>query len=308
MALLEVTKVDIKYYGSSFELRDVNLTLSKGQSLVVYGMENSGKTTLLRSLCGLEEYCSGSILLEGIELKELSQKDMDVGFTFDRRVLESKATVEDTISYPMKLRGIESRAIERYLDMTASRLDLPLQLQIKSLSDLQVAKLILARLFAVDRRLYLIDDVWKDLPKDEQNLVIAYLKENIRGKSVIVATDDRALARDISSDNIVVLSDKQVLPVLSLEEISNRPLNMQSACFAGYELHLGQLIKVEDDYFASLYGGQYKVAKPIGDVYVGKKVCFAIKRSGEPSEKKEVGDGVVMSFYYDSSNERIISL
>ena len=70
MALLEVSKVDFQYYGSSFGLQDVNLSLNEGDRLIIYGRENSGKTTLLRMLCGLEEYCRGSILLDGADIKE----------------------------------------------------------------------------------------------------------------------------------------------------------------------------------------------------------------------------------------------
>ncbi|MDE6275326.1 MAG: ATP-binding cassette domain-containing protein [Clostridia bacterium] len=307
MALLEVTNVDARYYGSSFELKDVNLTLSKGQRLVICGRENSGKTTLLRVLCGLEEYCGGSILLEGKQLKNLSQKDMDVGFTFDRRVLDNKATAKDAISYPMKLRNAPTQDIESYLESTSSRCNIPMQSQIKDLSDMQVAMLILARLFAAQRRLYIVDDVWKDLSQVEKEAAFDYLTEQIRDKSVIVATDDIVFAKRISTERVVVLTDKQVLPMLSAEEIGKRPLNMQSAIFAGYELHIGELTKIEDCYFASLYGEQYEVAKPIGDIYVGKKVCFAIRRLGGPCKEDEVGDGMVMSFYYDLDNERIIT-
>lgn len=307
MALLEVIKAEARYYGSKFELKDVDFVLDKGQRLVVYGAENSGKTTLLRVLCGLEEYCGGSITLDGTPLKELTQKEMNVGFTFDARILDGKATVQDTISYPMKLRGVEQRLIDGYIEKTADKCNLPMQSPIKDLNDMQVAKLILARLFAIERKLYLIDDVWKDLPDKDKREVIAFLKGNIEGKSVIIATDDRTLAREIVQDKVIVLTEKQVLRALSSEEISERPLNMQSAHFAGYELHLGRLAKVEGNYFADLYGQLYGVARPIDDIYVDKKVCFAIRRSGALGETDEVGDGEVMSFYYDKDNERIIS-
>ncbi|MDE5756210.1 MAG: ATP-binding cassette domain-containing protein [Clostridia bacterium] len=308
MALLEVTKVDFEYYGSSFALQDVNLSLSQGERLVIYGRENSGKTTLLRLLCGLEEYDRGNILLDGVQLKELSQKQMDIGFSFDCRILDGKALAGDVISYPMKLREMPQESVDAYLEMVTSRCNIPMQTQIKDLSDMQIAVLILARLFAVDRRLYLIDDVWKDLPQEEKAVVTKYLNDNINGKNAIVATDDSDWARKISADKILVMTDKQVAPVLSAEEIERRPLNMQSAIFAGYELHIGKLVKIGEKYFAHLYGKDYPVSKPIGDVYVGKRVCFAIKRYGGPCDIQEVGNGEVMSFYYDVDAERIVTL
>ncbi|MDE6471931.1 MAG: ATP-binding cassette domain-containing protein [Clostridia bacterium] len=307
MALLEVKDVDFRYYGSSFELKGVNLSLNNVDKLVIYGRENAGKTTLLRVLCGLENYVRGSILLEGIELKELSHKDMDVGFSFDRRILDGKAIAGEIISMPMKLREVPPKDIDNYLEEMAKKCNLPMQAQVKDLSDMQVAMLILARLFSVDRRLYLVDDVWKDLPEEEKSIVEDFLIEIVKDKSVIVASDDEKLAKRVTTGKILVLTDREVAPMLSLDEISSRPINMQSAILAGYELHIGELIKESDNYFAIIGAEQYLVAKPICDIYVGKRVCFAIKRLGELSDKDEVGDGEVMSFYYDVDVERIIT-
>ncbi len=307
MALLEVKDFDIRYYGSSFELNGVNLSLNKGESLVIYGRENSGKTTLLRALCGLEDYAKGNALLDGIELNKLSQKDMDIGFSFDKSILDGKSLAGDIISLPMKLRGISQNRIDSYLRAMAERCNLPMQAQVKDLSDLQVTMLILARLFSVDRRLYLVDDVWKDLPEDEKRLVEDFLIENVKDRSVVVATDDRILAKRVSLDRILVLADREVAPTLSFEEIVAKPINMQSAILAGYELHIGELVKNDNNYFANICAEQFAVSQPISDIYIGKRVCFAIKRLGEVSDKDEVGDGEVMSFYYDIGVERIIS-
>ena len=307
MALLEVKDVDFRYYGSSFGLNGVNLSLNKGDRLVIYGRENSGKTTFMRVLCGLEDYSNGNALLDGIELNKLSQKDMDMGFSFDKSILDGKSLASDIISLPMKLRGISPNSIDSYIRAMAKRCNLPMQAQVKDLSDLQVAMLILARLFAVDRRLYLVDDVWKDLPEEEKRLVEDFLIENIKDRSVIVATDDRILAKRVSLDKILVLTDREVAPTLSFEEIVAKPINMQSAILVGYELHIGELVKKEDIYFANICAEQFAVSQPISDIYVGKRVCFAIKRLGGISDKDEVGDGEVMSFYYDIDVERIIS-
>ena len=308
MALLEVSKVDFQYYGSSFGLQDVNLTLNKGERLALYGCENAGKTTLLRVLCGLEEYYRGSILLDGVELKELSQKDMDIGFSFDRRILDGKDIASDVISYPMKLRNMPSDYVESYLKQVSEKCKIPLTSQIKDMSDAQVVMLILARLFAVDRRIYLIDDVWKDLPEDDKFEVYGVIAENLKGKSAIISTDDSDFAMKISTGSVLVLTERQVLPMLTVEEILKRPLNMQSAVFAGYELHIGQLVKTEEEYFADICGKLYPVSRPMGEIYVGKRVCFAVKRLGERCDTEDVGNGEVMNFYYDVDNERIISM
>ena len=139
MALIEVKDVDFRYFGSDFELNGVNFSLSKGDRLIIYGREGVGKTTLLRLLCGLEDYCHGSIYLDGIELNELSQKDMDIGYSFDKRILDAKSQVEDIISMPMKLRKVSQDTIDDHLQSVAKRCDLPMDAQVGALSELQIA-------------------------------------------------------------------------------------------------------------------------------------------------------------------------
>ena len=286
MVMLEVKDVDFKYYGSTFELNGVNLSLGDGERLVIYGRENSGKTTLLRVLCGLENYSKGNIILDGVELKKLSQKDMNIGYTFDKSILDSKSLTKDILSMPMKLREVSQSQIESYIAKVSERCNLPMQSQIKDLSNMQVAMLILARLFSVDRRLYLIDDVWKDLPEEEKTTLLEYLDENIKGKSVVIATDDKDFAKSTTEEKILVLTEKEVAPTLSAQEISANPINMQSAIFAGYELHVGKLVKTEDKYYADICGEHFLVSPPIGDIYVGKNVCFAIRRVGKTLKAK----------------------
>ena len=76
MTLLKVTNAYVSYYGSSFSITGVNLTLEEGEKVVIYGREGCGKTTLLRALAKLEEYTSGDVYVEGKSLKELCQKSL----------------------------------------------------------------------------------------------------------------------------------------------------------------------------------------------------------------------------------------
>ena len=149
MTLLKVTNAYVSYYGSSFSITGVNLTLEEGEKVVIYGREGCGKTTLLRALAKLEEYTSGDIYVEGKSLKELCQKELDFGYTFDSSVLSQKDVVADVMKYyPMRLRDVSQSEIDGYLDKVSGELSLPLDSKVSQLSQLQVALLIIARLFA----------------------------------------------------------------------------------------------------------------------------------------------------------------
>lgn len=305
MTLLKVTNAYISYYGSSFSITDVNLTLEEGEKVVIYGREGCGKTTLLRALAKLEEYTSGDIYVEGKSLKELCQKELDFGYTFDSSVLSQKDVVADVISYPMRLRDLSQSEIDGYLDKVSGELSLPLDSKVSQLSQLQVALLIIARLFCVKRRLYLVDDVWKDLPCDEKMQAADVLARYLEGKSAVIATDDIDVYKTLGIDNIVVLSSGSATMQTTYDRLAKRPTNMESAIFCGYELHIGLLARSGERYYADIEGSKYQVVKPISDVFVGKKVCFVIK--GEESQESAGKLSVVKDVYYDLQSERIIA-
>ncbi len=310
MAVLEARKVDIKYIGSEFEINDFNLTLNEGDCIPIYGRFDFGKTTLLRTLCKLEEY-SGSILLDGIELKEISQKDINIGYTFDADILKRKSTVGEVLSFPMSLRKLSQDRIDSYISNVSARCGFSADDTVESLSDLQKAMLILARLFSVERKIYLIDDVWEGLSNDEKTGVWEYLKDKLYGKTALIATKDIQFAKAITNRAIVILSHNQVLTAISAEDIQRLPLNMESAIFAGYGLHVGRLSKNKDGtYCACLYGKNYLVDAPINDIYVSKEVCFAVKSENTDGDAEIEGlseSDAVKQFYYDLKNERLIS-
>lgn len=306
MTLLKVTNADVSYYGSSFSLTDVNLTLEEGEKVVVYGREGCGKTTLLRTLAKLEEYTSGDIYVEGGSLKGLCQKELDFGYTFDSSVLSQKDVVADVISYPMRLRGVPQSKIDGYLGKVSGELSLPLDGKVSQLSQLQVAKLIIARLFCVKRRLYLVDEVWKDLPCDEKMQVIDILTRYLEGKSAVIATDDVDVFKALGIDSVIVLSSGSATRQTAYDRLAKRPTNMESAIFCGYELHIGRLERSGERYCADIEGIKYSVVKPISDVFVGKNVCFVIK--GEELQESAGKLSVVKDVYYDLQSERIIAI
>lgn len=306
MTLLKVTNADVNYYGSSFSLTDVNMTLEEGEKVVVYGRDGCGKTTLLRTLAKLEEYTSGDIYVEGKSLKKLCQKELDFGYTFDSSVLSQRDVVADVISYPMRLRDVSQSKIDGYLGKVSGELSLPLDGKVSQLSQLQVAKLIIARLFCVKRRLYLVDDVWKDLPCDEKMQVIDILTRYLEGKSAVIATDDVDVFKALGIDSVIVLSSGSATRQTTYDRLAKRPTNMESAIFCGYELHIGRLERSGERYCADIEGIKYSVVKPISDVFVGKNVCFVIK--GEELQESAGKLSVVKDVYYDLQSERIIAI
>lgn len=304
MTLLSVKNVDVGYYGSGFSIKNINLSLDKGESVIIYSRENFGKTTVLRTLAKLEDYQKGEIYVENKPLREYSQKDLDFGYTFDESVLPQKSSVADVISYPMRLRGLSDGEINAYLSKVETRYGLKCDSKIYQLTDEQKTLLIIARLFSVERRLYLIDDVWKDLEISQKLNIAGIIKENIAGKSAVIATGDKEIFDALGVNAVVVLSDGYATEQTNYQELMQMPPDMESAIFCDYELHVGKLEKKEGNYFALLENNYYEVSRPISDVFADKDVCFAIKRRKDEMENQEFA---VEKFFYDLKSERIIS-
>ncbi|MDE7079523.1 MAG: ATP-binding cassette domain-containing protein [Clostridia bacterium] len=294
--LLALDDVETAYIGSDFSISHISLAMDKGEVLTLYGREGSGKTLLLRCVAGLEEIKSGKILLDGNELGEIDFKDRDIGFTFDFSSLNKNQTVGQILEYPMRLRNYDDERIEDCINNVVNAFSLNKEENVNGMSDFDKVKLLLARLFCIPRRLYLVDDVWKDLQQEKQEEIADILQDVVLNKSVVIATQDVNFARKLGKRNIAVVANGECTSNRSLENAALRPENIESAIVCGYSIYMDVLGKNEQGYYANIDGKFYSVDKPLSDIYVGKKVCFAF----------EEGIGA-KGFYYDKDCEQIIS-
>ena len=106
MALIEYKHVD-KYYGDYHALRDINLEIEEGQVVVLLGPSGSGKSTLIRTMNALESIETGSLIVNGHELanasnKELVQLRKEVGMVFQHFNLYPHKTVLENVNLDIK--------------------------------------------------------------------------------------------------------------------------------------------------------------------------------------------------------------
>ncbi len=294
--LLALEGVEASYYGADFSITNINILLDKGETLVVYGREGSGKTLILRTVAGLEDIKSGNIYLDGSKLEEIPFKDRDLGFTFDFSSLGKKKTVKEILEYPMRLREYSQDKITDCVDVALKEFSLDENSLADELDVFSKVRLILARLFIISRRIYIVDDIWKDLPYEEQEQIIDLLQSVVVGKSVVIATQEIEFAKRLGKGGICVVAKDGISEKLSLEEISSLPANMESAILCGYSIYMDVLDKDDSGYFVVIDNVRYEVDAPLSEIYVGKKVCFAF----------EEGKGA-KGFYYDKDCERLIS-
>lgn len=113
-AILEIIKVG-KVYKSAGKslvvLKDISFTVNKGSSIAITGASGSGKTTLLGLCAGLDKASSGEVILNNINLNNLSEDDLaatrnqNIGFIFQNFQLMPTLTALENVMVPMELRG-----------------------------------------------------------------------------------------------------------------------------------------------------------------------------------------------------------
>ena len=108
-------------------LKDINLSIAKGEFITIMGPSGSGKSTLLYLLGGLDKPTSGKIIINGKDISELSDQEQsimrrrDVGFVFQFYNLVPNLTVEDNVMLPILLDG---KKISDYRDKLDEILDI----------------------------------------------------------------------------------------------------------------------------------------------------------------------------------------
>ncbi|MFG2894844.1 amino acid ABC transporter ATP-binding protein [Streptomyces sp. NPDC048248] len=212
-ALIELRGVN-KHFGKLHVLRDIDLTVGRGEVVVVIGPSGSGKSTLCRVINRLEPIESGSITLDGTELPEegraLAQLRAEVGMVFQSfNLFAHKTVLANVMLAPIKVRRknkdeAAGRARE-LLDRVglASQADkYPAQL-----SGGQQQRVAIARALAMDPQALLFDEPTSALDPEMINEVLEVMRQLARdGMTMVVVTHEMGFAR--SAANRVVFMDE----------------------------------------------------------------------------------------------------
>ncbi|MFF1712310.1 amino acid ABC transporter ATP-binding protein [Streptomyces sp. NPDC058268] len=210
--LIELRDVN-KYYGELHVLRDINLTVGKGEVVVVIGPSGSGKSTLCRTINRLETIQSGAIALDGQPLPEegkaLASLRADVGMVFQSFNLFAHKTVLQNVSLaPVKVRGKKKDDATRRSRELLERVGLATQADKypAQLSGGQQQRVAIARALAMEPKVMLFDEPTSALDPEMINEVLEVMQGLARdGMTMVVVTHEMGFAR--SAANRVVFMD-----------------------------------------------------------------------------------------------------
>ncbi|MGQ0625717.1 MAG: amino acid ABC transporter ATP-binding protein [Sporichthyaceae bacterium] len=211
--LVEMLQVN-KHFGTLHVLRDIDLTVARGEVVVVIGPSGSGKSTLCRAINRLEPIDSGTIRIDGVPLpeegKELARLRADVGMVFQSFNLFAHKSVLDNVTLgPIKVRGLDKAAAQARGRALLERVGVADQAQKMpaQLSGGQQQRVAIARALAMEPKVMLFDEPTSALDPEMISEVLDVMRELARdGMTMLVITHEMGFAK--ASANRVVFMDQ----------------------------------------------------------------------------------------------------
>ena len=209
-----IQMVDVnKWFGQFHVLKNINLTVNKGERIIICGPSGSGKSTLIRCLNRLEEHQKGQIIVEGTELtndlKHIEQIRREVGMVFQHfNLFPHLSVLENVVLAPIWVRKIPRREAEEIGMNYLERVKIPEQAKKYpgQLSGGQQQRVAIARSLSMDPKIMLFDEPTSALDPEMIKEVLDVMVELAQeGMTMICVTHEMGFAKIVA--NRVIFMD-----------------------------------------------------------------------------------------------------
>ncbi|WP_316045077.1 amino acid ABC transporter ATP-binding protein [Bosea sp. BH3] len=225
-----------KWFGAMHVLKDVSLSVGKGEKVVICGPSGSGKSTLIRCINGLEPHQGGQINVEGVQLgpKTLSQVRREVGMVFQSFNLFPHLTIkENCMLAPMEARGLSKKdAEERSMDylrrvhIAEHAHKYPAQL-----SGGQQQRAAIARALCMQPRIMLFDEPTSALdPEMISEVLDTMIELAASGMTMVCVTHEMGFAQKVA-DRMVFMDQGAIAEVGPPQQLFHSPSSERLALF-----------------------------------------------------------------------------
>lgn len=219
-----------KYYGDFQALKDINLTVNKGEVVVVIGPSGSGKSTLCRTINRLETINAGEIRIDGKKLpeegKELAALRADVGMVFQSfNLFAHKSILENVTLGPVKVRRQKKADADKSAKALLDRVGVGVQAEKMpaQLSGGQQQRVAIARALAMKPKVMLFDEPTSALDPEMINEVLDVMVQLAHeGMTMIVVTHEMGFARK-AADRVVFMAEGEIVEEATPEEFFTHP-------------------------------------------------------------------------------------
>jgi glutamate transport system ATP-binding protein len=219
-----------KYFGDLHVLKDIDLTIDRGEVVVVVGPSGSGKSTLCRAINRLEPIENGEIRIDGVPLpaegKALARLRADVGMVFQSfNLFAHKTIVENVMLGPVKVRKEKPDAARAHAMELLERVGIASQADKypAQLSGGQQQRVAIARALAMRPKVMLFDEPTSALDPEMVQEVLDVMTGLARdGMTMVVVTHEMGFARR-AANRVVFMADGQIVEAADPESFFTRP-------------------------------------------------------------------------------------
>jgi putrescine transport system ATP-binding protein len=242
----------VKKFGETVAVKQVNLSVKKGELFALLGSSGCGKSTLLRMLAGLETVTSGKILIDGEDLAQLPPYRRPVNMMFQSYALFPHMTVEANVAFGLKQEGVPKAELK---DRVQTALELVQMGRFANrkphqLSGGQQQRVALARSLVKRPKLLLLDEPMSALDKQirqRTQIELVNILDTV-GVTCIMVTHDQEEAMTMAG-RLAVMSEGEIVQLGTPHEVYEYPNSRFSAEFIGStNLFEGHTVEDEPDH------------------------------------------------------------
>ncbi|MDR1206591.1 MAG: ABC transporter ATP-binding protein [Peptococcaceae bacterium] len=240
MSYLQLIGVAKTYKGASAPvLKDFDLSVEKGEILVILGASGCGKTTALKIVSGLERQEAGHVILDGRTIDSLNPEKRSTAMVFQKSLLFRNMTVAENISFAPRLnRAMSKTELRRKTEemLALLRLEGMGGKRVTELSGGQEQRVSLGRALMTEPKLLLLDEPLSALDTHLKWALLAHIKELNRklGATMLYVTHDQKEAA-AAADRVAFLHGGAVTRCAKPYEFYSRPASQAEADFFGWE-------------------------------------------------------------------------
>ena len=281
-AFVAFERVQKSYDGETLVVKDLNLSMPRGEFLTLLGPSGSGKTTCLMMLAGFETATHGEIKLDGVGINNIPPHKRGIGMVFQNYALFPHMTIAENLSFPLEVRKIGKSDREAKIKRALEMVEMgdfggrrPAQL-----SGGQQQRVALARALVFEPDLVLMDEPLGALDKqlrEKMQFEITHLAHEL-GITTVYVTHDQTEALTMS-DRVAVFNDGRIQQVAAPDELYESPQNSFVAQFIGENNTMEGTIKEikGGNAVVQLDNGELIDAKPVNVEKAGDRTLISIR-------------------------------
>ncbi|TGG94008.1 ABC transporter ATP-binding protein [Natronospirillum operosum] len=285
-------RVQKTYDGEELVVKDLNLSIEKGEFLTMLGPSGSGKTTCLMMLAGFETSTFGEIRIDGVAINNIPPHKRGIGMVFQNYALFPHMTIGENLAFPLEVRQMgkseREEKIRRALAMV--QMEAFANRRPAQLSGGQQQRVALARALVFEPELVLMDEPLGALDKNLRETMqyeIKHLHEQL-GVTVVYVTHDQTEALTMS-DRIAVFNDGRIQQLAAPADLYERPENAFVAAFIGENNRMTGAVEEysEDKVSVRLEDGSLVQAKNVCASGQGDQTTLSLR----PERAFTIGNG-----------------